>query len=451
MHTNGHLPLGPFTHLGATAVGQTSLDDLPMKIEPVGADWPEAPVDTLLLVHLHDTPVGLVYLESPPAKIDDLGLLDAIWNQAGDGILQHVEACGCSVPPPDAGGLQSGLYTGERGCALSTPPDPGLSVALIIPTAGRGDRLTRCLDSLVSLGRSDLEIIVVDNEPDSGDTREVVAGVADRLPRIRYVPEPRPGSSVARNRGIAETDAEIVALTDDDVIVDSRWLDWILAPFAAQDVGCVTGMVLPLELETPAQKQFELYAGFSKGLTRHVYDLTGHRAPERFLYPYWGGVFGSGNSMAFRRAQLVEAGGFDPALGVGSRALAGADIAALSAVVLCGDSLVYEPRALCWHEHRRDDDALRRQVFNYGVGFTAILTKSMLRDRRFPRAVARSIPVALKLRRTRRNANGAAQPPGLPRELARLQRDGMLRGPGRYVRSSRWARRLALADAIKGQ
>jgi hypothetical protein len=49
----------------------------------------------------------------------------------------------------------------------------------------------------------------------------------------------------------------------------------------------------------------------------------------------------------------------------------------LSTAILRGGRLVYEPRALCWHEHRKDGDALRGQAFGYGVGFSAIVTKAL--------------------------------------------------------------------------
>ena len=58
----------------------------------------------------------------------------------------------------------------------------------------------------------------------------------------------------------------------------------------------------------------------------------------------------------------------------------------MSSAILRGGTLVYEPRSLCWHEHRHDEAAFRRQLFNYGVGFTATLTKAMTHYRRFPRA-----------------------------------------------------------------
>ena len=160
-------------------------------------------------------------------------------------------------------------------------------------------------------------------------------------------------------------------------------------------------------------------------------------------------MFGSGNSMAVRRAALLSAGGFDPSLGVGSIAQSGEDIDAMSSAILRGGRLMYEPRSLCWHEHRREEAALRSQLFNYGAGFTATLTKAMTHDRRFARAVVRSIPVVWRLHRGRKPR--AAQPEGsLPAQLGGIERRGMLRGPALYARSVRSTRQLGLRHVIHG-
>jgi GT2 family glycosyltransferase len=262
--------------------------------------------------------------------------------------------------------------------------------------------------------------------------------------------EDRPGSSVARNRGIAETDAEIIAFTDDDVVVDPRWLDWLVAPFEDPAVDATTGMVMPLMLQSEAQKRFEQFAGFSRGVSRRSYGLHANRADDRLLFPYWGGMFGSGNSMAFRRRPFVSIGGFDPVLGAGSPTLSGADIDAMSKAILHGGTLVYEPRSVCWHEHRHDTEALRKQLYNYGAGFTAILTKAATSDREFYASARRSVPVMVKLMIERRNAPPEKIAAALPAEYSNLGRQGMLRGPILYARGRRWAKRLKLEEVIAG-
>jgi hypothetical protein len=151
--------------------------------------------------------------------------------------------------------------------------------------------------------------------------------------------------------------------------------------------------------------------------------------------------------MAFRRADLLSAGGFDPALGAGSPARSGADTEAFTAAILRGGRIVYQPRAVSWHEHTRNPDALRQTLFDYGVGFSAVLTKYLTRDARVVLALARSVPLALDGRRRQ----GSSASSRLPRALARVERRGMLGGPWLYARSRRWARRLRLDDVIEGR
>ena len=325
-------------------------------------------------------------------------------------------------------------------------------MAVIVPTVGREERLTRCIRSLLAQRGVKFEVIVVDNRPETSTTFQTVSALAAEDLRLRYVAEPRAGSSVARNRGINETDAELVAFADDDVVADPSWLEWLLAPFAEPTVTATCGMVLPLELQTEAQKRFEQYGGFSKGIESRPYDLQTGQGADLLLYPFLGDIFGSGNSMAFRRTDFIATGGFDPALGGGSPAQSGEDIYAFSTAILRGGRLVYEPRSVCWHEHRKDRNDLHQQVFDYGVGLGAIMTKALLSgDPRFYATVARSIPVVLgllrqKYRSTDENTTGDDAPAD---ELIRAQYAGMLRGPFRYATGVMRTRRLRLGDVIE--
>src|SRR5207244_2454103 len=139
----------------------------------------------------------------------------------------------------------------------------------------------------------------------------------------RCVRAPRHGLALARNRGLAEADGAIVAFTDDDALPDRAWLAQLAKAFeVAPDVACVTGLVLPAELESDAQVWVDAMWGFGKGFERRVFDR--HRPPGALLYPYTAGVFGSGANMAFRTGALRDMGGFDPALGAGSPATRGA-------------------------------------------------------------------------------------------------------------------------------
>jgi GT2 family glycosyltransferase len=439
--SNGFLPLAPLRHGDPTAVGVLELESHAGTVWPLGEGTRSAR-DQLLLVRLHGQPLALLHLPEPPGTETRGRITDAVWEQAREQLESHVATCGCLPTLPTLEALTALLDAAQDSCPCLTPPRPPGRAAVIVCTVGREAALERVLESLTRMACRDFEVIVVDNRPSLPGTQELVGRFAATAP-IRYVAEPRRGLAVARNTGVsAATGAEYVAFTDDDVVADARWLSWLLAPFADRKVEAVTGLVLPLSLGSAAEKRFELYAGFGKGLVREVYDMAEHRADDRFLFPYWGGMFGSGNSMAFRREALLGVGGFDPALGAGTRTAGGEDIAAFSDVILAGGQIVYEPRSLCWHEHRNDETALRTQIHSYGIGLTAVLWRYMTRDWRFTGTLARSLPAITRLAR-RRTADREVE--RLPADLAQLEQRGRLLGPWRYVVSRRQARRSAHA------
>ncbi|MFY9265135.1 MAG: glycosyltransferase [Solirubrobacterales bacterium] len=407
----------------------TSVGLLQLGAEPAvqllgGEVTAEAAAATVLAVRAGATPIGFIHA---PLNITDL--------QPGE----------VSEFAREALGGASTVESNDR-----RPRRVDAPVTVIVPTGGRSRQLQRCLESLAAIPRADLEFIVVNNSPGDTGTREVVKRIADRDPRFRYFEESRPGSSIARNRGLAEASGDLVAFTDDDVVVDGEWLDWLLDPFDDPAVQATTGMVLPLELITGAQKSFERFAGFSKGLERREYSLSAENDHEAPFFPFWGAVFGSGNSMAFRRTGLVRRHGFDPSLGAGSVALAGSDVEAMSAAILDGGALVYEPRSICWHEHRRDGGSLERQMFNYGVGCGAICTKYLSTDMRFLTAFAKTVARAL-VGRARLSQASAERVADRRKPLRQAFAKGLACGPIYYVRSKRWSRQLKLGEVINGR
>lgn len=122
-------------------------------------------------------------------------------------------------------------------------------LSVVLSTYNRGELLTDALRSVLAQEDSltpPFELIVVDNN--SADrTRDVVAQVARADGRVRYVFEPKQGVSYARNAGLLQARASLVAFTDDDVRVAPDWLAAIVRAFEERpDTDMVGGRVLPL-------------------------------------------------------------------------------------------------------------------------------------------------------------------------------------------------------------
>ena len=384
-----------------------------------------------VLVRLHGTPLAQVELDLPPEPDRD-AVLAALRPRVAEQVTAH-----------EAADAQAALTSrssadGEASCAAWLPlPQPTPRVTVVVPTVGRED-LAVCLGTLLAQDYDDFEIVVVDNAP-SPAARELLDRVLDRVPdparRLRRVLEPTPGASYARNRGLAAASGSIVAFADDDVLVDRCWLRATVAAFDfVPGVACVTGLVLPWELETPEQLWFVQYGGFGKGFSRRAFDLVEHRG-EHFLYPYLPGHYGTGASSAFRTDFLRELGGFDPALGMRRPVVGGEDIDVLLRAVLAGAVVVYEPQALLWYQPYRDYRAMQRQMTIYGRGLSAVVLKAALADRAVARDVARRVPAGLRLLLDPRSTKNAGKQ-DFPADLTLRELAGVLSGPATYA----WAK-----------
>src|SRR6516165_5041068 len=99
-----------------------------------------------------------------------------------------------------------------------------LEVSVLLATFRRPDVLERTLAAMSRMSVTALawELVVVDNAGDHS-TKAVCKGFARHLP-IRYFVFPKPGKSAALNHGTSKVGADLVVLTDDDVLPEREWL-----------------------------------------------------------------------------------------------------------------------------------------------------------------------------------------------------------------------------------
>jgi GT2 family glycosyltransferase len=237
---------------------------------------------------------------------------------------------------------------------------------VVVCTRGRAGLLARCLDALAKLDPGPAAVLVVDNEPRDPAVRDLIA----TYPGVTYVAEPRPGLDLARNTGWRNARTPLVAYTDDDVVVHRSWLRALAGGFDSAEVVAVTGLVLPMSLETEAQQIFERHWSFNKGFAPRDFGPDFYAAMRAYGAPTW--EIGAGASMAFRRDFLAASGGFDERLDAGAAGCSG-DSEMWYRVLAEGLTCRYLPSAVCFHEHRRETSALHSQLRAYLRGHVAAL------------------------------------------------------------------------------
>jgi glycosyltransferase involved in cell wall biosynthesis len=119
-------------------------------------------------------------------------------------------------------------------------------LSIVICTYNRHELLRLALNTLLQQLPANFacEVIVIDNNS-TPETRSVVEGLAKSDSRIRYIRETRQGNAYARNTGVKEARAPVIAFLDDDVTVRQHWVEIIQRTFAEANVDFIGGKVLP--------------------------------------------------------------------------------------------------------------------------------------------------------------------------------------------------------------
>lgn len=354
--------------------------------------------------------------------------------------------------------VEADIVEGTVTLPIPAEPVPGidfddvalLPISVVVCTRDRPQDLANALASITSLDYPAFEILVIDNAPPDDGTARVIAELAD--PRVRRVVEPAPGLSNARNTALRVAHHDIVAFTDDDVVVDPHWLRALARGFTRHpDASCICGQVPSGELRTAAQAYFDQRVSWADSLVPRRYSMDD--PPQDIpLFPFQIGRYGTGANFAIKRTRAIQMGGFDEALGAGSPTLGGEDIDMFYRLVKAGDTLINDPAAIVWHRHRAEASTLLDQAKGYGVGLGAWGAKVMLDrgGRQLAFTVARR-----RLRDTvdRSLAYGAIAAPqrkfnGLvPRRIGSTEVLSVLGGPWALWRGRREGRR---ADPLAG-
>ncbi len=261
--------------------------------------------------------------------------------------------------------------------------DPAPAVSVIVCTYDRPHALARCLTALLAQQTSfGFEVIVVDNHPQSGVTAALAEEFAAHA-NLRWIEEPAPRLSQARNAGFAAARAAIVAYADDDIVPPPVWLELLTAPLfhGPREIVAATGNCLAWKQTTPAEILFEAYGGLRHGDRGEVFDPA-WMGRWRICFPeLW--RIGTTANAAFRKWIFADPaiGPFEPRIGPGSPPGAWEDMYCFYRILRAGYRIQYLPEAVVRHAHREDMAALTRQLQGYRRGETAFLLLVLTRHR----------------------------------------------------------------------
>jgi glycosyltransferase involved in cell wall biosynthesis len=238
-----------------------------------------------------------------------------------------------------------------------------MKITVILCTYNRCQLLAGALESIalsILPASVDWEVLIVDNNS-SDQTREVAESFCRRYPRrFRYVLEPQQGLSCARNAGIRESQSEILAFTDDDVMVEADWLWNLTSVLHTREWAGAGGRIIPVWpgplpgwLSTADPNTMGPFGSFDLGTQ-----------PGPLTRPPYGA------NMAYRREVFKKYGDFRTDLGRSGRNLQGReDVEFANRLITGSESLWYEPGAVVRHrvqQHYMEKQYVLRWWYWYG-------------------------------------------------------------------------------------
>jgi glycosyltransferase involved in cell wall biosynthesis len=256
-------------------------------------------------------------------------------------------------------------------------------LSVVICTWNRAESLQKTLESIE---RSRLpegtewELIVVDNNS-TDNTAAVCQSFLQRIPG-RYLYEKQAGKSYALNTAVENVSGDVIAFTDDDVVVSDGWLSALLLAFKEHDCAGAGGRIVPV-WNSPKPGWFAVDGPHRLMLAIVEYDLGDKYEDCRIDNPPFGANF------AFRKRIFEKYGRFRTDLGpMAGTTFRGEDSEYCRRLMSQGEKLVYVPGAVVFHpvpEERTKKRYFESWYFDYG--------RMLIRTSSLPNATRRYLGV----------------------------------------------------------
>ena len=235
-------------------------------------------------------------------------------------------------------------------------------VSVVVPNVRLTDRARDCIAALQHQTYRNFDVYVVTDQPET----YAVDGLD-----VHCIASGAVAPNAKRRQAALASDADVIALLDDDAYPAPDWLALLLPHFAAVDVVAAGGPAVTPAQDDPSQRASgAVYASplVSAGETRRY--VPGPAGNVDFI---------PSCNLLVRRSALVEAA-CEGGLYVG-----GEDLVLCFALREGGRRIVYDPGALVFHHRRRLFWGHFQQVWNYAIhrGFIVKCVPGVARDARF--------------------------------------------------------------------
>ncbi len=178
-------------------------------------------------------------------------------------------------------------------------------ISVVIPVYNTGDLMRRCFDSLVnqSIGKENLDVIVVDDGSTDGYSPNIIQEYVDKYPdTFRCITKKNGGQGSARNMAFPMCQGEYITCLDSDDCFDSKWVEKMYGTAKAQKadfVGCgykavryendKEVIVRAMDMRPICSNNREMFIDanvsmFTTLFKRSVLEQSGARYPEGYIY-----------------------------------------------------------------------------------------------------------------------------------------------------------------------
>lgn len=230
-------------------------------------------------------------------------------------------------------------------------------ISVVIPVYNEEKRILSTLSAIYQNTVLPDEVIVADGR----STDNTVRLICEHYPKVIVVDNPERKAASGRNAGVSIAQGDIIAFTDGDCIVDSRWIEAIRNVFKTYGPDGIGGKVIPAEPEN----RIEAYWGNLAWNLIMSFDDTPYQVDTCTIND----SFVTANC-AYRKVLLEQLGGFSQWFGNNAE-----DTDLCWRAVKIGAKLRYSPEAVIYARNVTTLSGVIRKSFRNGFSSSKLQKK----------------------------------------------------------------------------